>query len=55
MPFHYFLGMRLSEHVLLEVLNIGGTWLKRQETEHHPEITETKKNPQDQDQTKKIL
>lgn len=32
-----------------------GNRLKWQGTDHHPEITATKRNPQDQDQTKKIL
>lgn len=49
------LGMRLFEYILLGALNVSVTWLKWQGTDHHPEIIETKRNPQDQDQTKTIL
>ena len=56
----YFRLFLFSWHEAMPTRSFGstelqGNWLKWQGIDHHPEITATKRNPQDQDQTKKTL
>jgi hypothetical protein len=46
MAFFYFLGMKPLYHILWGGLNNIVTWLNWQGIDHHPKITETKRNPQ---------